>query len=81
MIRTLSFGLILLVALIFSPVWSVPLIVLHMLRYSAYELLILAVCIDVYFGAHAWPYYTLVVVFGLVVITFVRPYVTFFETV
>lgn len=81
MIQVLSLLLIILVALVFSPVWSIPVILWHLFRFSAYELLFVAMCIDMYFGAHTWPYYTMGAIGGLLLLTWLRPHVAFLDTV
>ena len=81
MIRLLSFLGIILLALLAAPVWALPLAIWHIFRFSAYELLGLAVCVDVYFGAGQWPYYTLSTIGLLLGVAWLRPQMSFFNTV
>ncbi len=72
-------------AAIFNALWwlAVPLVLWYVVRFDAYELIVVAFCIDIYFAPnHTWPYYTLVsagfVLFGMVIRPRLRPHTTNF---
>ncbi len=66
----------------FFPFWCFALIAfLYMLMYEPYVPLVVAVCIDVYFGEYgrgAWYLYTLFSILAGIAVYFVRPYLRFY---
>jgi hypothetical protein len=63
--------------LVFNGIWflAVPLCIYCLARYNAYEFVIMAFCIDVYFGSDATIFpYTLVTLAALCVAIIGRPY-------
>ena len=60
---------------VFAPVWLLAVCAfLYALRFTAYELLVLAACIDAYYGGFvAIPYYTLVAALTLLIVEYIKP--------
>ena len=52
-------------------------------RYTAYELLLLAVCIDAYYGVGTFlvPYYTIITCIGLIFIEWLKPRISLYNEV
>jgi len=59
---------------VFAPVWILAACALaYALRFTAYELLVLAACIDAYYGgSSALPYYTLVTAALLLAVEYIK---------
>ena len=55
-------------------------VVLYALKWSAYELIVLGVLIDGYFGftIHEWPLYTISIVIVVIGVEFIRPRLSFY---
>lgn len=54
----------------------------YALRYTAYELIILAMCIDGFYGIGSpilIPYYTIVACIGLIVIEWIKPHISVYN--
>lgn len=81
-LHILSFVGIVAVA-VFCPLWVfIICIIPYALFFTAYELLIVALCIDAQFGeptAGIWYWYTLSVSSVLIVATYVKPYIRFYQ--
>ena len=79
MILRVILFVILLFLCAFAPLWVCAVaLVCYALRYTAYELIILAVCLDVLYGMQlrfSVPYYTLVVLSGLIIIESIKPHI------
>ncbi len=54
---------------------------LYAFRYTAYELLLLAVCIDAYYGVGVFfvPYYTIITCAGLIFIEWMKPRISLYN--
>lgn len=74
-VRTLSF-ILLIVGAIALPGWVLlPFALAYAFFFRAYELLVLAACIDAYFGIAAHlPYYTICTLIMLVSVEWLKPY-------
>ncbi|MEX0931087.1 MAG: hypothetical protein WDZ68_02205 [Candidatus Paceibacterota bacterium] len=76
--RYISFIVIAISSIFVTPWILAPLVVLYALHWRAYELLIVAACIDAYFGvASSIPYYTVSVLMILIVMEWVKPSLLF----
>lgn len=67
----------------FAPVWLYILLAfLYALRYTAYELIVLATIFDAYYGMQTVfliPVYTLGVTFGLLLLEWVKPHISVYN--
>ena len=74
-------GLIIFIVSIFvPPLVILPLAILHSLSWFALELIIFAALIDVYFGVvSGLPYYTLGAIIIVLVVEYLKPYLTFYS--
>ena len=55
-------------ALLMIPLpWSLLLVVIYASRYFAWDILLVAICIDGYFGIGLWPQYTVLI--GAIILT------------
>lgn len=82
-LRILLFILILFVASV-APTWVlIVCMVLYSLRYTAYELVVLGACIDVYYGTNMGllvvPYYTVGVTLWLLLIEWAKPSISVYN--
>ena len=60
---------------VFAPVWLLAACtVVYALRFTAYELMVLAACIDAYYGGMPFfPYYMIATTLLLLVVEFIKP--------
>lgn len=79
-LRILSFCVVLVISTII-PLWLLaPVVVLYALRWHAFELILLAGCIDAFFGvASSIPYYTIGMIGIVLIAEIVRPHLSFFD--
>lgn len=77
-IRIVSLILIVIGSIFIAPWVLLPMVAAYALYWRAYELLLVAACIDAYFGgAVNIPYYTISVLFILIIMEWVRPSLLF----
>lgn len=75
--RCISALVILIAALFVSPWLALPLALAHAYLWRAYELAVIGVMIDAYFGVVAFvPYYTLAAFFILTVAAWIKPHLS-----
>ena len=83
MILRVFFFLLLVCMCTFAPFWVCALgAIAYALTYTAYELIILAVFLDAFYGMgsrFSLPLYTLVVVCGLIIIESVKPHISVYN--
>lgn len=78
--RIFGFIVLFILSTLVHPLILLPLAVLHALSWRAYELLIIAVCADAYFGvSYEWPYYTLVTICILLMAEWIKPHLSFYN--
>lgn len=84
MLRILLFCILLLISVV-VPTWLLAVIALvYALRYTAYELIPLALCIDAYYGMSFYghlPYYTLCAILLLIVVEYIKPRLSLYNEV
>ncbi|MCA9366016.1 hypothetical protein KC722_00370 [Candidatus Kaiserbacteria bacterium] len=78
--RVAGFLVLFLLSTLVHPLVLLPLAILHALSWRAYELLIIAVCADAYFGvSYTLPYYTITTLVILLAAEWVKPHLSFYS--
>lgn len=77
--RLAGFIILFILSTLVHPLILLPLALWHALNWRAYELLIIAVCADAYFGiSYTIPYYTISTLIILIVAEWLRVHLSFY---
>lgn len=76
--RIAGFVILFILSTLVHPLILLPLAMWHALNWRAYELIIIAVCADAYFGiSYTVPYYTVSTLLILMVAEWLREHISF----
>lgn len=82
MIRILLFVIVIVTAVIAPTIIFAVCALFYALKYTAYELIIVAASIDAYYSTMEYPlipYYTLIVCFSLILIEWIKPRISVYN--